>query len=151
MDCYEKVLRWEKYHEAVRELINDVNDIFMPRRWYDEKWHYHEKVYQPDEETPYLRKLAGLLKTAHDFTKQHLDELNEKLSEEYQQALNAEISFEAWRRNLCPKVMKSIPCNSFNRFENYDEIASFLTENVISFQDTQKAIQMWQLSKINAA
>ena len=151
MDCSEKVLRWEKYHEAIRLILSDLDDIFRTRCWYDAKWQYHEKIYQPDEETPYLTKLAGFLKTAHDFSKKHLDELNEQLNEEYQQALNAEISFEAWRRNLCPQVIKNIPCNSFNRFENYDEIASFLTENIISFQDTQNAVQLCQLSKINAA
>ena len=151
MDCSEKVLRWEKYHEAISLILSDLDDIFRTLCWYDKKLKYHEKFYQPDEETPYLKKFAGLLKTAHNFSKKHLDELNEQLNKEYQQALNAEISFEAWRRNLCPQVMKNISVNSFNRFENYDEIASFLNKNVISFQNTQKAVQLWQLSKINAA
>lgn len=155
LDCSEKVLRWEKYHEDVNEIFSEINDIFKTRCWYDDKWQYHEEPYQPDEETPYLKKLAELLKSAHDFTKQHLDELHEQLNKEYQQAFNAELAFEAWRRNLCPQVMKNIPryfnANSFDRFETYDEVASFLTENVISFQDTQKAVRLWLLSKINAA
>ena len=52
MDCSEKVLRWEKYHEAVSLILSDLDDIFRTRRWYDSKWKYHEKFYQPDEETP---------------------------------------------------------------------------------------------------
>jgi len=148
LDCSERVLIWERYYEAVNEMLSDVNDIFKTRCWYDSKWQYHEEVYQPDEETPYFKKLAEFLKAVHGFTKQHLDELNEELNKEYQEQFNAERSFEAWRRNLCPKVMKEIP-RYVNEFKTYDKVASFLSGNTIDFQDTQNAVRLWQLS--NAA
>jgi len=152
MDCARKVYQWEKYHEAVSELLSEVDDIFMPRRWYDKKWQYHEKFYQPDEETPYLRKFAGLLKTAHDFTQQHLDELSEQWSKECDEKLNLEKAFEAWKRNLCPKVMENFPryFNSndpFNSYSTYDEVASFLNEKFISLEDTKNAVHLWQISQ----
>ena len=153
MNCARKVYQWEKYHEAVRDLLSEVNDIFRTRCFYDfYNWEYHEVQYKPDEETPYLKKLSELLQAVKDFTQQHLDELSEQWSKECDEKLNLEKAFEAWKRNLCPKVMENFPryFNSndpFNSYSTYDEVASFLNEKFISLEDTKNAVHLWQISQ----
>lgn len=153
MDCARKVYQWEKYHEAVSELLSEINDIFKTRCFYDvHSGEYHEIKYQPNEETPYLKKFAELIKSVHDFSKQHLFELNQQWQKECDEKLNLEKAFEAWKRNLCPKVMKNFPryFNShdpFNSYSTYDEVASFLNEKFISLEDTKNAVHLWQISQ----
>ena len=153
MDCARKVYQWEKYHETVSKLLSEVDDIFKTQCFYNVySGEYHEIKYQPDEETPYLKKFAELIKPVYDFTKQHLDELNKQWSKECDKKSNLEKAFEAWKRNLCPKIMKNFPryFNSndpFNSYSTYDEVASFLTEKFISLEDTKNAVHLWEISQ----
>ena len=151
MDTEEKVAQWEEYHEALSKLFNEVNDIFCTKCFYDDNLIFHEIHYQPDEDTPHIRKLVELLKPAVEFTSKHLNELNKLWDLECEAKLNAEKAFEAWKRNLCPLVMKNVTrymsSNSFNRFETYDEIAFYLTRSEINYARTKEAINLWQAHK----
>ena len=148
----EQVEQWEKYYEALFKLYSDVEEIFRPRFWYDKDWNYHEEYYVPDEQTPYLMKLSGLLTNVCNFVKSHIDELNGQWSSECDEKRNAEIAFEAWKRALCPKLMRNIPRYlrppSFDEFEVFDEVAECLNGDVISYEDTRNAIDEWQTTML---
>ena len=144
------VIQWERYYEVLFKLYSDVEEIFRPRFWYDDKWQYHEEYYIPDKQTPYLLKLSELLSNVCNFVKSHLDELNAQFSRECDEKRNAEIAFEAWKRSLCLKLIRELQrCSrptSFDNFESLDEIAKFLKVNSISinYNATREAIDEWQ-------
>ena len=144
----EIVHQWQEYHDTLSSLLDEINDTFTTKCWYDNSWQYHEEPYIPDEQTPYLQSLAQLLKPVVEFTSNHLNELNKLWDLECEAQINAEKAFESWKRNLCPLAMKDVPrymsVDSFNRFETYDEIAQYLTSSEINYEGTKKAISLWQ-------
>ena len=152
MSVDEQLIQWENFYEALFKLYSDVEDIFRPRFWYDKDWNYHEEYYVPDEQTPYLMKLSGLLSNVLDFVKSHVDELNGQWERECDEKHNAEIAFEAWKRALCPRLMFDIPrylrSPSFDEFEVFDEVAEFLKVSYISYKATQEAIEEWQATML---
>ena len=152
MSVEERVEQWEKYCEIISKLYSEIEDIFKPHYWYDGHWQYHEDYYFPDEQTPHLLKLSELLANVLNFVKSYLNELQAQYAQECNERHNAEIAFEAWCRNLCPKLMCNIPrylrSPSFDEFEVFNEVAECLKVGYISYEATQEAINEWQTTML---
>lgn len=149
LDWQEALYRWEEYAEKLYPLRDEVSYIFETKYFYDDKWEYHEKFYEADEDTVFLLKLSEKLNDICDFMKSHIGVLEQRVDIEEEMSANLEQAFEAWKRGLCPKLMKHVPryvrADSSNWWETYDEVAKFLTDGVISYGATQKAIREWEL------
>ena len=151
MDWYSTLSRWEEYAEKLYPLRDEVSDIFETKCFYDDKWEYHEKFYEADDDTVFMLKLAEMLNDICDFVKSHTSVLELRVDIEEDIRANLEQAFEAWKRGLCPVLMKSVPRyvkpDSMNFWETYDEVAAFLDGEQINYEATQRAIREWQLSR----
>jgi hypothetical protein len=149
-DWSEKLYQWREYAEVLYPLRYEVSDIFKTKCFYDDKWEYQERFYEADDDTVFLLKLLERLNEICDFVKSHISVLERRVGVEEEMRFNVEQAFEAWRRGLCPLLMKSVPryvkADSMNWWETYGEIASFLTGENISYSDTQSAINAWKAS-----
>ena len=76
-DWSEKLYQWREYAEVLCPLRDEVSDIFETKCFYDDKWEYHEKFYEADDDTVSLLKLSDML---------HYDDAIDKVR-------------EAWRRS----------------------------------------------------
>lgn len=151
MDWQDSLYRWEQYAEKLYPLRDEVDDIFKTKCFYDEHWQYQEQPYIPDEDTVFLLKLSEMLNYICDFLKSHIEVLEHRVDIEEDIRANLEQAFEAWKRGLCPVLMKSVPRyvkhDSMNFWHTYDEIAEFLNGEQMGYEATQSAIREWQLSR----
>ena len=151
MDWQDTLYMWELYSEKLYPLRDEVADIFNTHYIWDEKCNCTEKLYETDDDTVFLLKLSKMLNYICDFVKSHINVLKRRVDIEEDIRTNLEQSFEAWKRGLCPLLMKSVPRyvkpDSMNFWETYDEIAEFLNIEQMSYEATQKAISKWQLSR----
>ena len=135
----------------MRKCCAEVSDIFETKCFYDDKWEYHEKFYEADNDTVFLLKLSEMFNDICDFVKSHLSVLEIRVDIEEEIRSNIEQSFEAWKRCLCPVLMKSVPRyvkpDSMNFWETYDEVAAFLSSEQMNYEATQRAIREWELSR----
>lgn len=151
MDWQSVLYRWEMYSEKLYPLRDEVADTFKTKCFYDDKWVYHEKFYEADDDTVFLLKLSDMLNYICDFVKSHIEVLEHRVDIEEDIRAHLEQSFEAWKRGLCPILMKGVPRyvkpDSMNWWETYDEVAEFLNSKQISYEATQSAIREWQFSR----
>ena len=151
LDWQDTLYRWELYSEKLYPLRDEVADIFMTKCFYDEHWEYKEKLYEADEDTVFLLKLSEMLNYICDFLKSHIEVLEHRVDIEEEIRANLEQSFEAWKRGLCPILMKTVPryviSDSMNFWETYDEVAKFLDGEQMSYSDTKRAIEAWEISR----
>ena len=151
MDWQSVLYRWEIFSEKLYPLRDEVADFFKTKCFYDNKWQYHEKFYEPDDDTVFLLKLSEMLNDICDFVKSHIEVLEHRVDIQEEIRANLEQSFEAWKRGLCPRLMKDVPRyvkpDSMNWWETYDEVAEFLNDKQISYEATQSAIREWQFSR----
>ena len=151
-DWQDTLYRWEQYAEKFYPLRDEVDDLFFNTHYiWDEKYNCTEKYYEADEDTVFLLKLSAKLNEICDFVKSHIGVLEHRVDIQEDIRANLELSFEAWKRGLCPLLMKSVPRyikpDSMNFWETYDEVAEFLTNEQMSYEATQRAIREWQLSR----
>ena len=151
LDWQDTLYRWELYSEKLYPLRDEVADIFKTKCFYDEHWLYQERPYIADDDTVFLLKLSEMLNDICDFVKSHILVLEHRVDIEEEKRANLEQAFEAWKRGLCPILMKSVPryvkAGSMNFWETYDEISTFLNDERMSYEATQRAIREWQLSR----
>ena len=151
MDWESVLYRWQLYSKKLYPLRDEVADIFETKCFYDEHWQYHERPYIPDDDTVFLLKLSEKLNDICDFLKSHISVLEHRVDIDEDIHANLEQAFEAWKRGLCPILMKSVPrymkSNSWNFWETYDEIAQFLNAEQMSYSDTKIAIEAWEISR----
>ena len=99
----------------------------------------------------FLLKLSEMLNEICDFVTSHISILEHRVDIEEEIRANQEKAFEAWKRGLCPILMKSVPrymkAYSMSFWETYDEVAEFLDGAQMSYEATQRAIREWQLSR----
>ena len=151
MDWQNVLYRWELYSEKLYPLRDEVDDIFKTKCFYDDKWQYHEKLYTADDDTVFLLKLSKMLNDICNFVQSHIGVLEHRVDILEDIRANQEQAFEAWKRGLCPLLMKSVPRYvkpySMNFWETYDEVAEFLDGEQMSYKATQRAIREWQFSR----
>lgn len=151
MDWQDSLYRWELYSEKLYPLRDELDDIFKTKCFYDEHWQYKEKLYEADEDTVFLLKLSEMLNDVCNFVKSHIEVLEHRVDIEEEKLANLEQAFEAWKRGLCPVLMKNVPRyvkpDSMNFWETHDEIAEFLNTEHMNYEATQIAILEWQLSR----
>ena len=151
LDWQDSLYRWEQYAEKLYPLRDEVADIFNTHYIWDERCNCTEKLYEADEDTVFLLKLSKMLNYICGFVKSHINVLKQRVDIVEDIRANLEQSFEAWKRGLCPILMKSVPRyvkhDSMNFWQTYDEVAEFLNDKQISYEATQKAISKWQLSR----
>ena len=151
LDWQDTLYRWELYSEKLYPLRDEVADIFKTKCFYDEKWQYHEKFYEADDDTVFLLKLSDMLNDICDFVKSHISVLEHRVGIQEDIRAHQQQAFEAWKRGLCPRLMNGVPRyvkpDSMNFWETYDEVAEFLNGEMMSYEDTQRAIHEWQLSR----
>ena len=151
MDYYETLNKWLEFSEVLYPLRDKLADTFEPQYFYDDHWQFRERLYVPDEDTVFLLKLSEKLNDICSFVKSHISVLERKVSLEEDMRANQEQAFEAWKRNLCPKLMKNVPrysaAESGDWWRSYDEVALFLKSECISHSATKKAIEAWKLSR----
>ena len=147
----EKLYPWREYAEVLYPLRDEVSDIFATKYIWDDKCNCTEKHYEADEDTVFLLKLSEMLNDISNFVKSHISVLEQRVDIEEEIRANLEQSFEAWKRGLCPILMKSVhryvKPDSLNFWETYDEVAEFLNSEQTSYETTQRAIRDWQLSR----
>ena len=151
LDWQDTLYRWELYSEKLYPLRDEVADIFKTKCFYDDNWEYQERLYEADDDTVFLMKLSGMLNEICEFMKSHIEVLSHRVEVDEEIRDNLEHAFEAWKRGLCPILMKSVhryvKPDSMNFWETYDEVAEFLNGEQISYEATQRAIREWQLSR----
>ena len=129
-DWSEKLYQWREYAKALYPLRAEVSDILATEYIWGTHGNCEERHYEADDDTFFLLKLAEKLNDVCDFVKSHIGILEHRVSIEEDIHANLEQAFEAWKRGLCPVLMKSVPRYvkpySMNFWENYDEIAKFL-------------------------
>lgn len=149
---YDEVLRrWEDYADKLYPLRDEVADIFTTHYIWDERCNCTEKLCEADEDIVFLLKLSEMLNDICDFVMSHICVLEHRVDIEEDIRANLEQSFEAWKRGLCPLLMKGVPryvkADSMNWWETYDEIAALLNGELMNYDATQRAIREWQLSR----
>ena len=151
MDWQDTLYRWELFSEKLYPLRDEVNDIFKNKCFYDDNWEYQERLYEADEDTVFLLKLSEMLNNICDFVMSHINVLEHRVDIQENIRAHQEQAFEAWKRGLCPLLMKSVPRyvkhDTMNFWETYDEVAEFLNSEQMSYEATQRAIREWQLSR----
>ncbi len=151
LDSQSVLYRWEEYADKLYPIRDEVDNIFKTKCFYDNKWQYHEKFYEADDDTVFMLKLSGMLNEICDFVQRHIIVLEHRVDIEEDIRANQEQAFEAWKRALCPLLMKGVSRyvkpDSMNWWDTYDEIAEFLDSEQMSYEDTQNAIREWQLSR----
>ena len=151
MDWQSVLYRWELYSEKLYPLRDEVDDIFKTKCFYNDKWQYHEKFYEADDDTVFMLKLSEMLNNICNFVKSHIGVLEHRVDIQEDIRANQEQAFEAWKRRLCPILMKSVQRYVkpplYDVWETYDEVAEFLDGKQMSYKATQRAIREWQLSR----
>lgn len=151
MDLSDTLTRWEGYAEILRPLRDEVADIFEVHYIWDYQLQCTEKLYEADEDTVFLLKLSEKLTEICAFVEKHLGILRRRVDIEEEQRANLEQAFEAWKRGLCPllmrKVQRYVKPDSMDWWETYDEIAKFLTSGRMSYEGTKRAIEAWEASR----
>ena len=109
LDCQSVLYRWEEYADKLYPLRDEVADTFKTKCFYDDKWQYHEKFYEADEDTVFMLKLSEMLNNICDFVKSHISVLEHRVDIEADIRSNLEQAFESWKRALCPVLMKTVP------------------------------------------
>ncbi len=56
MNWYSTLIKWEGYAEKLYPLRDEISYIFETKCFYDDKWEYHEKFYEADDDTVFLLK-----------------------------------------------------------------------------------------------
>ena len=147
----EKLYPWREYAEVLYPIMDEVSDVFATKYIWDEKFNCIEQLYEADEDTVFLLKLSEMLYDICDFIKSHIGVLEHRVDIEEDIRINLEQAFEAWKRGLCPILMRSVPRyvkpDSMNFWETYDEVAEFLNGEQISYETTQRAIREWESSR----
>ncbi len=150
MDWQDTLYRWELYSEKLYPLRDEVADIFKTKCFYDDKWQYHEKFYEADDDTVFMLKLSEMLNDVCEFVKSHISVLGHRVDIEEDIRAHLEQAFEAWKRGLCPVLMRSVQRYvkppKYDAWGTYDEVAAFLKAQNISYDDTLNAINAWKLS-----
>ena len=150
MDWQSVLYRWGLFSEKLYPIRDEVADIFKTKCFYDEHWQYQERSYIPDEDTVFLLKFSTMLNEICYFLKSHISVLERRVDIEEEIRSNQEQAFEAWKRGLCPVLMRSVQRYvkppDYNVWGTYDEIAEFMTNKNTSYDDTLKAINAWKLS-----
>ena len=143
--------KWQEYAEKLYPLREEVADIFETHYIWDEHWNCTERLYEADDDTVFLLKLSEMLNNICNFVKSHISVLEQRVDIEEEIRANLEQSFEAWRRGLCPILMRNVPRyvkpDSMNWWETYDEVAKFLNGERMSYVATKRAIEAWELSR----
>ena len=148
MDYQDTLQQWESYFEKLEPLQKEVTRTFKVKGCYDEKLHYYEKHYEANDDTVFLIKLSEKLTDICNFMKSHIEVLSHRVQIEEEQQFNVEQSFESWKRNLCPILMRNVQRTlkspSYDSWGTYDEVSEFLVDRVMSYEGTQQAILSWQ-------
>lgn len=151
MDWQDTLYRWELYSEKLYPLRDDVADIFNTNYIWDEKCNCTEKLYEADEDTVFLLKFSEMLNCICDFVKSHVSVLVHRVNIEEDIRANLEQAFEAWKRGLCPLLMKGVQRYvkppHYDAWGTYDEVAKFINCEQMGYEATQRAIREWQLSR----
>lgn len=151
MDWQSALYRWELFSEKLYPLRDEVDDIFKTHYIWDEHWNCTERLYEPDDDTVFLLKLSEKLNDICYFVQSHISVLEQRVDFEEEIQANLKQSFEAWIRGLCPILMKNLPRyvkqDSMNLWETYDEVATFLNGERMSYSATKNAIEAWELSR----
>ena len=151
MDWQSALYRWELFSEKLYPLRDEVDDIFKTHYIWDEHWNCTERLYEPDDDTVFLLKLSEKLNDICYFVQSHISILEQRVDFEEEIQANLKQSFEAWIRGLCPILMKKLPRyvkqDSMNLWETYDEVATFLNGERMSYSATKNAIEAWELSR----
>lgn len=151
MNWQDKFYQWEEYAKKLYPLREEVAGIFGTHYIWDEHLNCTEQQYESDEDTVFLLKLSEKLNEICEFVKSHIAVLEQRVDIEEGIRANLEQSFEAWKRSLCPVLMKNVPHyvkpDSMNWWETYDEVAKFLNGERMSYSATKKAIEAWELTR----
>lgn len=154
MDWQETLYRWEEYSEKLYPLRDEVAYIFETKYFYDDNWEYQERLYEADDDTVFLLKLAAMLNEVCEFVKSHIEVLSHRVEVDEEIRDNLQHAFEAWKRGLCPLLMRNIPHyvlsdkSGFEGFwETFDEIAKFLHGEAMSYSATKRAIEEFEASR----
>lgn len=140
-----------RYSEKLYPLRDEVADIFETHYSWNEKCNCTEKLYEADDDTIFLLKLSVMLNDIYNFVQSHIGVLEHRVDIQEDIRANLEQAFEAWKRGLCPRLMKSVPRyvkpDSMSFWQTYDEVAEFLNSKQISYEATQSAIREWHFSR----
>ena len=154
MDWQDTLYRWELYSEKLYPLRDEVADIFKNKCFYDDNWEYHERLYEADDDTVFLLKLSEMLNEICDFVKSHIEVLSHHVEVDEEIRDNLQHAFEAWKRGLCPLLMRNVPhyvlldksgWDSF--WETYDEVAKCLHGEPMSYKATKRAIEEFESTR----
>lgn len=150
MNWLETLYKWEEYAEKLYPLRDEVDDIFKTLYIWDAQCNCEERLYVPGEDTVFLLKFSTMLNEICDFLKSHISVLERRVDIEEEILANQEQAFEAWKRGLCPVLMRSVQRYvkppKYDAWGTYDEVAAFLKAQNISYDDTLNAINAWKLS-----
>lgn len=137
MDWEECLYEWQVYSEVLYKLQEKVTDsLDRPAFW---NCNYDDSVF--------VLNLSNMIHDIQDFVNAHIDILNQRVNIHEEIRANQENAFEAWKRNLCPVLMRNVPRfikpPDYNIWSTYDEVAAFLNSNRISYSSTAEAIHSW--------
>ena len=155
-DWQETLYRWEEYSGKLYPLRDEVAHIFDTKCFWDDNWEWHEIPYEADDDTVFLLKLSGMLNEICDFVKSHIEVLSHRVDIDEEVRNNLQHSFEAWKRGLCPLLMRNVPqyvlsdkCGWDSFWETFDEVAKFLHGEPTSYSATKRAIEEFEASREN--
>ena len=154
MDWEETLYRWEEYSEKLYPLRDEVAHIFETKCFYDDNWEYQERLYEADDDTVFLLKLSEMLNEICEFVKSHIEILSHRVEVDEEIRDNVQHAFEAWKRGLCPLLMRKVPHyvlsdkSGFEGFwETYDEVAKCLHGERMSYSATKRAIEEFEATR----
>ena len=154
MDWQDTLYRWEEYSEKLSPLRDEVAHIFKTKYFYDDNWEYQERLYEADDDTVFLQKLSGMLNEICDFVKSHIEVLSHRVEVDEEIRDNVEHAFEAWKRGLCPLLMRKVPHYVLSDksgwegfWETYDEVAKYLHGERMSYSATKRAIEEFEATR----
>lgn len=141
MDWEESLYEWHVYSELLYKLQEKVTDsLDRPSFW---NYYYDDSIF--------LLKLSDMLREIRSFIEMHLSVLEHRVDIQEDIRANQEQAFEAWKRNLCPELMRNVPRfikpPDYNIWGTYDEVAALLNSNRISYSSTAEAIHSWNEAK----
>ena len=154
MDWQETLYMLEEYSEKLYPLRDEMAHIFETKCFYDDNWEYQERLYDSDDDTVFLMRLSEMLNKICDFVKSHIEVLSHRVEVDEEIRDNLQHSFEAWKRELCPLLMRNVPhyvlsdksgWDSF--WETYDEVAKCLRGERMSYSATKRAIEEFEATR----
>ena len=102
----------------------------------------------------FLLKLSEMLNEICDFVKSHIEVLSHRVKVDEEIRDNLQHAFEAWKRGLCPLLMRNVPhyvlsdkCAWDSFWETYDEVAKCLHGEPMSYTATKRAIEEFEASR----